>query len=217
MHVMAQAPPATQDTVSGWSRVFNFDLAISHVETWIQGGIKLLPNIVVALVVFAIFWGLAALARRLIYRRTRRGERENLGEVLGGFIRASIILLGFLLAATIVIPSLKPGDLVAGLGVSSVAIGFAFKDILQNWLAGLLLLIRQPFQVNDQIEVAGHEGTVERIETRATLIKTYDGQRVVIPNSDIYTNAIQVKTAFEKRRSQYDVGITATASTMPAR
>lgn len=57
------------------------------------------------------------------------------------------------MAATIVMPSLKPGDLMAGLGVGSVAIGFAFKDILQNWLAGLLILLRQPFEVGNQIQV----------------------------------------------------------------
>ncbi|MEO6201703.1 MAG: mechanosensitive ion channel domain-containing protein, partial [Nitrospirales bacterium] len=72
---------------------------------------------------------------------------------------------------------------------------------------GLLILFRQPLEINDQIEVKGREGTVERIETRATIIKTYDGQRTVIPNSDIYTNAVLVKTAHEQRRSQYDVGI----------
>lgn len=102
---------------------------------------------------------------------------------------------------------MRPGDLIAGLGVSSVAIGFAFKDILQNWLAGVLILLRQPFSVDDQIRVSDYEGTVERIESRSTILKTYDGQRVVIPNSDIYTNSIFVKTAYENCRSQYDVGI----------
>lgn len=167
----------------------------------------MLPNIIVAVIVVALFYGLAVLAHRLIQRSSARRDRDNLGAVLGGFVKWAVVILGFLLAATIVVPTLKPGDLIAGLGVSSVAIGFAFKDILQNWLAGLLILLRQPFEINDQIEVNGHEGTVRRIETRATIIKTYDGQRVVIPNSDIYTNAVLVKTAHEKRRSQYDVGI----------
>ena len=184
-----------------------FGPAIRHINGWIDGGIRLLPNIVVGIVVFACFVGLALLFEWLIERHARRRSRDNLGEVAGGFVKWMTLLLGFLLAATIVIPSLKPGDLIAGLGVSSVAIGFAFKDILQNWLAGLLILFRQPFEVNDQIEVKGYEGTVRRIETRATLIETYDGQRVVIPNSDIYTNAIVVRTAHEKRRSQYDIGI----------
>ncbi len=186
---------------------FNFSGAVERVQNWINGLIRLLPNIIVALVVITIFYGLGYLARKLVLRRTTRNQRDNLGDVLGGFVRWIIIVLGFLLGATIVIPSLNPGDLIAGLGVSSVAIGFAFKDILQNWLAGLLILLRQPFDTNDQIEVNGYEGTVERIETRATIIRTYDGQRVVIPNSDIYTNSVLVKTAHEKRRSQYDVGI----------
>ena len=104
-------------------------------------------------------------------------------------------------------PSVKPADVLATLGIGSVAIGFAFKDILQNWLSGLLILYRQPFRSGDQIKSGEFEGTVERIEARATLIKTYDGQRVVIPNSDIYTRAVMVRTAFPERRSEYDVGI----------
>ena len=186
---------------------FDFGVALERIDNWIDGGIRSLPNLIVAVLLVALFYGLGVLARRLIQGRAARRDRQNLGEMLGGFVKWVIILFGALLAATIVIPSLKLGDLIAGLGVSSVAIGFAFKDILQNWLAGLLILLRQPFEVDDQIEVIGHEGAVERIETRATIIKTYDGQRIVIPNSSIYTNAVLVKTAHAKRRSQYDVGI----------
>lgn len=185
----------------------DFGAAIERIDSWVDGGIRLLPNILVALVILIVFYGLSLLIRHLILRQSHRRGRDNLGEVLGGFIKWMIILLGFLLAATIVLPSLKPADLITGLGVSSVAIGFAFKDILQNWLAGLLILLRQPFDIHDQIEVNGHEGTVQRIETRATIIKTYDGQRIVIPNSQIYTNAVRVITAHTYRRSEYDIGI----------
>jgi small conductance mechanosensitive channel len=186
---------------------YDFSAAVERVDSWIDGGIRLIPNLIVALLVIAFFYGLGFLARKIIRRRTSRKQRDNLGEVLGGFVRWMIIILGYLLGATIVIPSLRPGDLIAGLGISSVAIGFAFKDILQNWLAGLLILLRQPFENNDQIKVNDFEGTVERIETRATIIRTYDGERILIPNSEIYTNALLVKTAHDKRRSQYDVGI----------
>lgn len=185
----------------------DFGLALERLDSWLDGAIRLLPNLVIGLIILMVFYGLGLLARRMVRSQSARRDRENLGEVLGGFVRWTVILLGALLAATIVIPSLKPGDLIAGLGVSSVAIGFAFKDILQNWLAGLLILLRQPFETGDQIEVSGYEGTVERIETRATIIKTYDGQRVVIPNSAIYTTSLLVKTAHAQRRSQYDIGI----------
>ncbi|MGI8437247.1 MAG: mechanosensitive ion channel family protein [Chthoniobacterales bacterium] len=195
-------PPGQTQTID-----FSLAGARQRLSNCADGAARLMPNIAAALILLAIFYGLALLARYLIRRHFVRRERRDLGNLLGGFAKTGLLILGFLLAATIIIPSLTPGDLIAGLGVSSVAIGFAFKDILQNWLAGLLILLRQPFEINDQIKVNDHEGTVERIETRATIIKTYDGERIVIPNSQIYTNAVLVKTAHEKRRSQYDVGI----------
>ena len=185
----------------------DYGAAIERVDSWVDGTIQLLPNMAVALVVLIFFYFLGAACRYLVCRQLARRERSNLGEVLGSLLKWGLVLVGFLLAATIVMPTLKPGDLIAGLGVGSVAIGFAFKDILQNWLAGLLILVRQPFEIGDQIQIHEFEGTVSKIETRATLIDTYDGQRVVIPNSEIYTNAITVKTAHAQRRSDYDVGI----------
>lgn len=92
-------------------------------------------------------------------------------------------ILAVLFAAAIVFPSVNPGGIFATRGVGSVAIGFAFEDILQNLLAGLLLLINRPYRTGDQIVVKGFEGTVEHIESRATLIKTYDGRRVTIPTA----------------------------------
>ena len=71
----------------------------------------------------------------------------------------------------------------------------------------LLLLIRRPFRVGDEIVVNGYEGRVEWIETRATMIRTYDGRRAIIPNAEVFTNAVTVNTAFRLRRSEYHVGI----------
>lgn len=180
---------------------------LSKVETWVVGFQRLLPNIVVALLLFAIAFGVAWAVERSFRSWAGRHDRSNLGAVLGSFIKWVILLFGGLLALTIVIPSLNPGDLIAGLGIGSVAIGFAFKDILQNWLAGLLILIQQPFKVGDQIVVDDYEGTVEWIETRATIIAMYDGRRAIIPNATVYSNAVTVNTARDTRRSQYDVGI----------
>jgi len=180
---------------------------LEQIDGWLDGFVRVLPNIGVALVALIISWFIARWVGAGIRRGATRRDRDNLGEVLGSFTRWGVFLFAILLALTIIIPSLSPGDLVAGLGVSSVAIGFAFKDILQNWLAGILILLRQPFEIGDQIVSQGHEGSVERIESRATIIKTYDNQRVVIPNSDIYADAVVVRTANEYRRSEYDIGV----------
>jgi small conductance mechanosensitive channel len=107
----------------------------------------------------------------------------------------------------VIFPTFKPGDLVTGLGISSVAIGFAFKDVLQNFFAGVLILWRKPFVVGDQLTFQAYSGTVEEINVRSTRIKTFDGERAVIPNGDIYTNSVLVKTAYDKRRIRFVVGI----------
>ena len=173
----------------------------------VRGTIELLPNIIVAIIVFIIFWFVAKFSRRLIKNLTRHKQSRNLGLVLARLSQGFIILAGAFIALAIVIPSFKPGDLVQLLGVSGVAVGFAFRDILQNFLAGILILITEPFVIGDQIVFKEFEGTVENIQTRATTIRTYDGTRIVIPNAELFTNSVQVNTAFEKRRLQYDIGI----------
>jgi len=182
-------------------------LTLERIEGFITGFWWILPNLGIALVVFLIFLGLALGAHAGVSRFFHHRGRPDLAALLAGSARWSIIGLGLLVVATVVFPSVKPAYVLATLGVGSIAIGFAFKDILQNWLAGLLLLVRQPFRRGDQIVVGKHEGTVERIEARATLIRTYDGKRVIIPNSSVYTESVTVNTAFGLRRSEHDVGI----------
>lgn len=181
--------------------------AVSKIEAYIEGFFWMLPNLGLAVLVFILLFSLASFSKWVITNTARRRHRGDLGLLLGSFVRWMIIAFALLVVATIVFPSVKPADVLAAIGFGSVAVGFAFKDILQNWLSGLLILYRQPFRRGDQIRSGEFEGTVENVEARATLIQTYDGQRVVIPNTDIYTRAVTVRTAFPKRRIEYDVGI----------
>lgn len=182
--------------------------AWKQIEHMVNAAFAALPGIAIALIVFVGFYLLAKGVRFLVQRFTGRLRRAvNLGRVIGRLAQATVILFGLLVALSIVVPSFGFGDLVKMLGLGGVAIGFAFKDILQNFLAGILILWSQPFRIGDQIVLKGVEGTVERIETRATIINTYDGRHVVIPNSDLFTQCVTVNTSLDKRRSQYDVGI----------
>ena len=181
---------------------------IEKMQAMLNGFIVLLPNLVLALIVFAIFFFVARSIKRVVRNLTRdRRQARNLGLVLGRLAQGVTILVGLFIALSIVIPSLKANDLVQLLGISGVAIGFAFRDILQNFLAGILILLTEPFQIDDQIVFKDFEGTVENIQTRATTIRTYDGRRVVVPNSELFTNSVTVNTAFENRRLEYDIGI----------
>jgi small conductance mechanosensitive channel len=182
--------------------------AWQKIQGMVDGLIVMLPNLVLALVVLVIFFVVARGIRNLVRRLTReRRHARNLGLVLGRLAQGSTVLIGLFVALSIVLPSFKAADLIQLLGISSVAIGFAFRDILQNFLAGILILLTEPFQIDDQIVFKEFEGTVENIQTRATTIRTYDGRRIVIPNSELFTNSLTVNTAFDERRLEYDIGI----------
>lgn len=177
------------------------------VTRLVDSFLESLPTLVIGIVVFVLGLLLARLVRYGIVRATAKRSRSNLGIVFGRLGYFAVVLLGALAALTIVSPSMTPARLVSLLGIGSVAIGFAFKDIFQNMVAGILLLWREPFRIGDEITVATFTGTVESIETRATYIKTYDGKRVIVPNSVIYTQSVSVITAYELLRSEYDIGI----------
>src|SRR3979411_1929263 len=165
-----------------------------------------LPPLVLSIVVLILFYILSIFISRLIRRATRK-RRQNLGVVFARLVGAGIVLLGVLVAVSIVAPSFQASDLIKVVGIGSVAIGFAFQNILQNFLAGLLLLWAEPFRIGDEIKLDPYEGTVEEIQTRATIIKTYDGRRVVIPNADLFTHSVIVNTALDIRRWEYDLAV----------
>lgn len=158
-----------------------------------------LPALVLAIAVFIAFYVLSHFVARVIQQAVSK-RRQNLAVVFARLTGGATILFGFLVAISIVAPSFQASDLIKILGIGGVAIGFAFQNILQNFLAGLLLLWAEPFRVGDEIKVDAFEGTVQEIQTRATIIRTYDEREVVIPNADLFTHSVIVNTAMGSRR-----------------
>jgi len=166
------------------------------------------PYLLFGVIAFVIFIVIARILKTVLITAGRRTRLDlTLAELLARLASAATIILGLFVAAVIIFPSFHPDELIAGLGITSVAIGFAFKDVLQNFFAGILILWRRPFIVGDEIKVREFEGTVEDITTRSTRVKTYDGERAVLPNGDVYTNAVLVRSAYENRRVRVVVGI----------
>lgn len=198
--ILQQAAPAPRD--------FNTGIAWQALRNLGESFLAQLPNIVIGFIVFCVFIVVGRILRRVVHAAGERTRLDvTLADLLGRLASFAIIVLGLFVAAVIVFPAFKPGDLIAGLGITSVAIGFAFKDVLQNFFAGILILWRRPFVVGDQIRSKDYEGTVEEITVRSTRLKTYDGERAVLPNGDVYTSAILVRTAYDKRRIRFTVGI----------
>lgn len=184
------------------------NLALNRLEEMANGLISAVPGIVLGIIIFLLFYVLARAANVAIERLIRRRERaEGVAVVMGRLTQWVVVLLGFFVSLTAALPSLEPAQLVELLGISSVAIGFAFRDVLQNFLAGILLIFTQPFWIGDQIVFGEYEGTVEDIHTRATYIKTYNGRRVIVPNAELFTKSVIVNTAFRTVRTEYMLGI----------
>ncbi|NNE60456.1 MAG: mechanosensitive ion channel family protein [Woeseia sp.] len=166
------------------------------------------PNIVAAIVLLIVTWAAAKLARRLATKlMPGKGERRSLTIAVRKILTIVVWIGGVALTAVVLFPSVKPSSLIAGLGLGSVAIGFAFKDIFENFFAGMLILFRQPFQIGDFIEVEDIDGKVESITIRDTLVRQTDGQPVIIPNSLLFKNPVTVRTDKDMRRTQVICGV----------
>lgn len=184
--------------VDGWA------LAVEKVNQWGKDFYLLLPNIIVGFVFLLLFIAAAWMIRQAVLTYFFRSNRRDLGRLIGDFVLWAVIVFGILIFLTIVVPSLTPVDILSSLGIGSLAAGFAFKDILQNWLSGLLILLRAPFRRGDQIRVKDVEGTVQAIEPRATIIRTYDGRDIIIPNTTIYIEMVLIQTSQPTRRIEID-------------
>ena len=180
----------------------------AQIHGWWLGLADAAPRIGVALALVLVTWLLARGVRSVVARVGRRTRmRANLAEVLQMVTAIVVWFAGGLIALTVVFPSITPGRALTTLGLGSVAIGFAFKDTFENFLAGILILLREPFRMGDFIECESHEGRVEGITIRDTRIRQTDGQLVVMPNHALFQNPVTVRTDLELRRVTIIVGV----------
>jgi small conductance mechanosensitive channel len=155
---------------------------------------RLLPRLAVALAIVVGFrLGGAALEAAVTRVGRRRHLDVDLTRLLGRVTRLTLMTFGVLTAIGTLGIDVKA--LVAGLGLTGFALGFALKDIISNSLAGILILTYKPFRRGDRIDVAGSAGRVELIDLRYTTLTIEEGGRVLVPNSTLFTNSIKVMDA----------------------
>ena len=180
----------------------------AQLHGWWLGLADAAPRLGVALVIVLITWAIARALRSVVARVGRRARmRANLVNVLQMVAGTAVWFAGGLIALAVVFPSITPGRALTTLGLGSVAIGFAFKDTFENFLAGILILLREPFRIGDFIECEALEGRVEGITIRDTRIRQTDGQLVVMPNHALFQNPVTVRTDLELRRVTIIVGV----------
>jgi small conductance mechanosensitive channel len=175
----------------------------NKLQAMARVAVAALPSVVIAILVLAAAWLLARFAANIVGRLTGRTRlRTNLRELLESLVKVAIWVVGFLLAATIVVPGFTFGGMVAGLGIGAVAIGFAFQDIFKNFLAGVLIMLREKMHIGDSVECGKINGTVEHISLRETHIRQATGELNIVPNSMLFENAVRIVTDRPLRRDE---------------
>jgi small-conductance mechanosensitive channel len=180
----------------------------NQIERMVRGFIQTLPSLVIALLILMVTWFLAKFAIRIADRLTKRTRiREDLKQLLDTLVRLGIWIVGVVIALTVAIPSFTPASAFAGLGVGAVAIGFAFQDIFQNFLAGVLIMLREKMRITDLIECQGITGRVERITLRETHVRQLSNELTIVPNSILFKNPVKILTDDVVRRDEITVGV----------
>ena len=170
--------------------------------------IRALPNIAIALVLLLVTWIVAKFAIRIADRLTGKAEvRPSLKALTQTLVKLAIWLVGLLLALVAVMPGFTPASIIAGLGIGAVAIGFAFQDIFENFLAGVLIMLREKMRIGDVIECEGITGKVERITLRETYVRKLSGEVTLVPNSMLFKNPVEILTDEVQRRHEVVAGV----------
>ncbi len=184
------------------------EILMTQLREIVRGSIELLPQIAVALFVLFLTVALNKLIGFLVKRVLERTKlRPSLKELFSLLASIFVWVLGLMIAAVIVFPGLTPSSILAGLGIGSVAIGFAFKDVFENFLAGIIILFRREMRIGDYIECEGIEGEVEHIAIRESHIQQTDGQLVIVPNSILFKNPVTIRTHQASRRMTIICGV----------
>jgi len=183
-------------------------ILLKQLQGMARETVAILPQLLIAIVIVVLTYFFALLVRRIVKRLLRHSKiRPSLANLITILSSAGVWVLGFMVAAIIAFPNLTPTKMLAGLGIGSVAIGFAFKDIFENFLAGIIILLRREMRINDFIECVGLEGKVENILVRETHVRQTDGQLVIVPNSMLFKNPLTIRTDLDQRRTTIICGV----------
>ncbi|PRP94058.1 Small-conductance mechanosensitive channel [Enhygromyxa salina] len=184
------------------------DALLEKLDGWATTAVEMLPNFVLAAIVVIAFGIAARYAGRWAQRALdRTTNKEVLSALIGNVTRVVVVVAGVSVALSLLHLDKAVTSLLAGVGVVGLALGFAFQDIAANFMSGALMAFRGSIEPGDIIEVNGHTGTVEEVQLRRTVLRTFDGLSVVVPNKDIYQDTVVHFTRTTERRVDVSLGV----------
>ena len=185
-----------------------FSLITDKLQNWLEILVGMLPNVVLAFLVFFMIVGIGKVFRKYFRKYLGKiSEKETLNKLLVSIIYTIILIIGVFTALNILNLEQTVTSLLAGAGIIGLALSFAFQDLATNFISGIMMAFKSPFRVGDIVETSGFTGIVESINLRSSVMRTFSGQLVHIPNKNIFQNSIINYTDLQKRRVEMMVGV----------
>ncbi|MGB3917736.1 MAG: mechanosensitive ion channel family protein [Thiothrix litoralis] len=169
--------------------------------------IAALPLFLLGLLVFLLFWMLGGWISRRQNLFRRISPNAFIANLLGQITHLVFIMLGLVLALSLLDATALLGTILGAAGIVGLAVGFAVRDTVENYIASILLSVRNPFEVNDLVNIDNFEGNVASLNSRATVLISPDGNHIRIPNATVFKAIITNFTRNPERRFQFDVGV----------
>ncbi|WP_352310861.1 mechanosensitive ion channel domain-containing protein [Psychrobacter sp. W2-37-MNA-CIBAN-0211] len=187
----------------------NVTTVYQGLKAQVKNLVKAVPLLLVGIVIFGLvtWFGSWFSNRKKMWQRLT--PNPFVAELLAQTVKVIFIIFGLILALSLIGAETILGTLLGGAGVIGIAVGFAVKDTIENYIASLMLSIRQPFRARDQIVINGQEGIVVRLTSRATILMTLDGNQLRIPNAEVFKGTILNYTKNPERRFTFELGVDA--------
>jgi small-conductance mechanosensitive channel len=187
------------------------DIIFKKLQGWLTLFIKMLPNLAIAFVVLAVGYFIARLVRKFSYKLTHGvSHSDSVSGVVSVILQSLVFFLAITFALQVLNLDKAVSSLLAGVGVIGLALGFAFQDLSSNFISGLYMAFRKPFEIGDKVETNAFIGTIKEIQLRSTTLVTTAGLQVIIPNKDIFQKPIINYSRSSDRRVELDFTIMTT-------
>jgi small conductance mechanosensitive channel len=181
------------------------ELIVKKLQNWLTLFIKMLPNMVIAALVMVVIYFIAKLVRRISYKLSLRiAKSDSVAGVVSVVLQTLVMIFGIATALSILNLSKAVSSILAGVGIIGLALGFAFQDLSSNFISGLFMAFKRPFEIGDKVETNAFIGTVKEIRLRSTTLTTTAGLHVLIPNKDIFQKPIINYSRSDERRVELD-------------
>lgn len=185
-----------------------YQLILGKLALWLKELIRLLPNIALATIILVLGFMLAKTIRNFFKKLLKRFiHNEALDNLFGSLIYVFFIGIVIFTALSVLKLDKAVTSILAGAGILGLALAFAFQDIAANFMSGIFLSVRRPLHVGDIVKIKDYMGKVEEINMRDTVIRTYQGQMVIIPNKEVFQNPIENYSLLGKRRIDLTAGV----------